>query len=121
MASSGKLKGALVHSDELAFVVFKKWTNPGQSLFIFILLKHNISGKNVGFNGIRTLIVIVEGKYADHLTTTTAHDHYHLVLMAQICSAIIYFLRAQIIHKMLYLFVTDSVFQKTFYNIDPSS
>ena len=50
----------------------KKWANPGLFLFIFVLFKHNIIEKTLGFSGIRTRIVGVEGKHADHLTTTTA-------------------------------------------------
>ena len=50
----------------------QKWANPGLFLFIFILFKHNFTEKTVGFTGIRTRIVEVEGEQADHLTTTTA-------------------------------------------------
>ena len=32
----------------------------------------------MGFSGIRTRIVGVEGEYADHLTTTTAQSFYYL-------------------------------------------
>ena len=39
-------------------------------LFIFVLFNHNFYRKN--FSEIRTRIVGVEGKYYDHLTTTTA-------------------------------------------------
>ena len=38
----------------------------GLFLFIFNLSKSNFTEKNVGFSGIRTLIFIVEGEYADH-------------------------------------------------------
>ena len=51
---------------------FLKWANPGLFLFIFVLFKHNIIEKTLGFSGIRTRIVGVEGEHADHLTTTTA-------------------------------------------------
>ena len=47
-------------------VFFKKWTNPGLFLFIFVLIRHKFYRKNVGFNGIRTRIVRIEGKHADH-------------------------------------------------------
>ena len=50
----------------------KKWANPGLFLFIFVLFKHNTIEKTLGFSGIRTRIVGVEGEHADHLTTTTA-------------------------------------------------
>ena len=42
------------------------------SFFIFVLFKHQFyRKKTVGFSGIQTLIVGVEGEHADHLTTTT--------------------------------------------------
>ena len=53
--------------------LFFKWANPGLFLFIFVLFKHNIIEKTLGFSGIRIWIVGVEGEHADHLTTTTAH------------------------------------------------
>ena len=40
-------------------------------LFIFVPFKHKFSRKTLGFSGIRTRIVGIEGKHADHLTTTT--------------------------------------------------
>ena len=40
-------------------------------LFIFVLFKLTFYRKNVGFSGIRTWIIRVEGEHADHLTTTT--------------------------------------------------
>ena len=51
---------------------FFKWANHGLFLFIFVLFKLKLYRKTVGFNGIRTRIVGVEGKHPDHLTTTTA-------------------------------------------------
>ena len=48
----------------------KKWAKHGLFLFIF---KHKSTVKTLGFSGIRIQIVRVEGKPADHLTTTTAH------------------------------------------------
>ena len=45
--------------------------NASLFLFILVLFKHKIYRKTVGFSGIWTWIVGVEGKYADHLTTTT--------------------------------------------------
>ena len=45
---------------------------PGLFLFIFVLFKHKFKEKTVGFNGIQTRIVRLEGEHADHLTTTTA-------------------------------------------------
>ena len=45
---------------------------PGLFLFIFVLFKHKFYRKTVGFSGIRTGIVRLEGEHADHLTTTTA-------------------------------------------------
>ena len=44
----------------------------GTFLFTFVLFKHNITEKTVDFSGIRTQIIGLEGKHADHLTTTTA-------------------------------------------------
>ena len=42
-------------------------------LFLFFSNPNNFTEKNgVGFSGIWTRIVEVEGEYADHLTTTTA-------------------------------------------------
>ena len=52
--------------------IFFKWTNPGIFLFIFVLFKHKFYKKTVGYSGIQTWIVAVEGKHADHSTTTTA-------------------------------------------------
>ena len=42
-------------------------------LFLFFS-NANFTKKTVGVCGIRTLIARVEGKHADHLTTTTAHN-----------------------------------------------
>ena len=50
----------------------KKWANPGLFFVYFRFFKHNNTEKTVGFSGIRTRIVGVEGEHADHLTTTTA-------------------------------------------------
>ena len=45
---------------------------PRPLFFIFVLFKHQFyRKKTVGFSGIQTLIVGVEGEHADHLTTTT--------------------------------------------------
>ena len=44
----------------------------------FDLLNTNILEKTVGFSEIRSRIVGVEGKHADHLTTTTALETYFL-------------------------------------------
>ena len=52
---------------------FLQWANPGLFLFICVLSKHKFSEKTLGFSGIRTRIVRVEGEHADHLTTTTAN------------------------------------------------
>ena len=52
---------------------FKKQAKQG--LFLFILILFNTQfyrKKTVGFSQIRTRIVRVEGKHADHLTTITA-------------------------------------------------
>ena len=52
--------------------VLKKWANPGLFLFIFVLFKHKLYKKTVGFSsGIRTRI-IREGEHANHLIATTA-------------------------------------------------
>ena len=59
--------------------------NPGLSLFIFVLFKHSFYRKNLGFSGIRTRIVRVEGEHADHLTTTTAwHQYFYSLTIAPI-------------------------------------
>ena len=47
-------------------------SNPGLFLFIFVHYKHKFCRKTVGFSGIRTWVVEVQGEHADHLTTTTA-------------------------------------------------
>ena len=52
--------------------IFLKWAKPGLFFVYFVLFKHNITEKTVDFSGIRTRIVGVEGKNADHFTTTTA-------------------------------------------------
>ena len=47
------------------------------SFGLFLFFSNTIFTEiTVGFSGIRTLIIIVEGKHADHLTTSTAHRHY---------------------------------------------
>ena len=63
------------------FFFLKKWADPGLFLFIFVLFKHNYSEKIVGFSGIRTRIVGVEGEHADHLTTTTAQKGFNVKLI----------------------------------------
>ena len=39
---------------------------PGLFLFVFVLFKHKVCRKTVGFRGIRTRIIGVEGEHADH-------------------------------------------------------
>ena len=51
-----------------------KMVNPGSFLFIFIIFKYAFSRKYVDFSWIWTRIIRVEGKHADHLTTTTIAD-----------------------------------------------
>ena len=51
---------------------FFKWTNSDLVLSILVLFKHKFYRKTVGFSGIPTRIVRVEGENAYHLTTTTA-------------------------------------------------
>ena len=48
----------------VSLCVFKKWANP--VLFFFVLSKHKFYRTTVGFSGIRTWIVRVEGEHADH-------------------------------------------------------
>ena len=48
------------------------WDNPGLFLFIFVLFNNNSNTKIVDLIWIRTRIIGVHGKHADHLTTTTA-------------------------------------------------
>ena len=62
------------------FFSFLKWANSGLFLFIFVLFKHNFTEKTVGFSGIRTRVVRVEGEQADYLTTIRALKFvYHIV------------------------------------------
>ena len=49
---------------------------PTPASFLFFQTK-NLQKKTVGISRIRTRIVRVEGKHADHLTTTTAHYPMH--------------------------------------------
>ena len=42
-------------------------------LFIIVLFNHTFTEKTVGFSGIQTRIVGVQGGHADHLTVTTAY------------------------------------------------
>ena len=54
----------------------KKWANPGLFLFIFVIFQNtNFTEIIVVVSGMRTRIVGEEGKYAVHLTTTTAQQH----------------------------------------------
>ena len=41
----------------------------------FVIFKHKLCRKTVGLSGIRTRIIVVEGKHADHFTTTMAQQH----------------------------------------------
>ena len=63
--------GGSVHFDS-----FLNGPTPASFLFIFVLFQHNLYRKTVIVSGIRTLIVVVEGEHADHLTTTTAHKFW---------------------------------------------
>ena len=58
--------------------VFLIGPTPASFLFIFVLFKHNIIEKNLGFSRIRTRIVGEEGELADHMTTTTAQGRVML-------------------------------------------
>ena len=63
------LKKKSVAMHKLSFL-----NGPTQTFFYFLLFKHKfLQKKTVGFSGIRTRIVRVEGEHSDHLTTTTAH------------------------------------------------
>ena len=57
-----------LYVDSLAVLFYGP--NSASFLFIFVF-QTQIYKKTVGLSGIRTLIVGVEGKHADHLTTTT--------------------------------------------------
>ena len=48
---------------------FLNGPTPASFLCIFVLFKLKFYIKTVGFSGIRTWIVGVEGEHADHLTT----------------------------------------------------
>ena len=50
----------------------------GQPRPLFVLFEHNFYRNTVGFSGIRTRFVGVEGEYADPLTTTTAQENENL-------------------------------------------
>ena len=49
-------------------------------VFNLFFLSSNFTGKTVGFSGIRTQIVGVEGKLSDHLIATMAHNLKILIL-----------------------------------------
>ena len=53
-------------------------------LFLFFS-NTNFTEKTVHFCTIRTLIVGVEGKHADHLTTTTAHQYCYSLVKKSKC------------------------------------
>ena len=72
----------VIHVKALMFFFFlKSGPTPASFLFIFVLFKHNYSEKIVGFSGIQTRIVGVEGEHADHLTTTTAQKGFNVKLI----------------------------------------
>ena len=52
--------------------VFKSGPTPTSFCWFSLFLNAKFTEKTVGFSGIRTQIVAVEGEHADHLTTTTA-------------------------------------------------
>ena len=57
----------------MGLVCTSKWANPGLVFVYFRSFQtQNFTEKTVGFSGIRTRIVGVEGQHSDHLTTTTA-------------------------------------------------
>ena len=70
-------------------VFLKKWAYPGP-FFIFVLFRHKFYGnKTLDLSGIRTQIVGVEGKHADHLTTTTAQPRlFNTVLLQLVVSKV---------------------------------
>ena len=58
---------------------FLKLDNPASFCLFPFFSYTNFTEKTVGFSGIRTRIVRVEGKHADHLTTTTARKRFSLM------------------------------------------
>ena len=66
-------------------VFYKKLANPGLFVVYFRSFQTQYYRKTVGFSGIRTQIVGVEGEHTDHLTTTTAQKQ--LVTHGQSCKA----------------------------------
>ena len=52
--------------DGIRIYIFLKQANPGLFQFIFVLFKQHFIAKTVHFSRIRTRIVGVEGKHADH-------------------------------------------------------
>ena len=50
---------------------FFNWANHGLFCLFSVFPNTNFTEKTIGFSGIRTRIVRVEGEHADHLTTTT--------------------------------------------------
>ena len=52
---------------------FFKLGQPRPLFCLFLFFSNsNFTVKSIGFSGIRTRIISVEGEHADHLTTTTA-------------------------------------------------
>ena len=56
-----------------AVLVFKNGPTPASFCLFSFFSNTNFKKKTVGFRGIQTRIVGVEGKHADHLITTTVH------------------------------------------------
>ena len=52
-------------------LIFLKGADPGLLFVYFVLFKHNFTEKTVGFSGIQTRIIRLEGVHCDHLTTNT--------------------------------------------------
>ena len=62
----------MVYVIDQKLMFIPKMGQPDLFMFIFYLFKHKFYRITVGFSGIRTRIVGIEGEPADHLTTTTA-------------------------------------------------
>ena len=70
---------------------FQKGPNPASFCLFSFFSNKNFTEKTVGFSGIRTWIVGVERKHADHLTTNTAHLFIMLTLVHVFVLGILHF------------------------------
>ena len=65
-------------------MILLKWANDGLFFSLFLFFANtNVTERAVDVSGIRTRIVGIEGKHADHLTTTTAHVKWCFIWQMQ--------------------------------------